>query len=60
MRVVVDTTDRNGPVLNKTASQQPIYSTEIFKNELQDANGVVERVISANEGNDDAPQNLKF
>jgi membrane fusion protein (multidrug efflux system) len=60
MRVSVDTSDRNGPVLNKTVTQQPIYSTEIFKNELQDANGVVERVISANEGSDHDPKNLKF
>jgi membrane fusion protein (multidrug efflux system) len=60
MRVSVDTSDRTGLVLNKTVAQQPAYSTKIFKNELQDANGVVERVISANEGNDDAPQNLKF
>ncbi|EJM74893.1 efflux RND transporter periplasmic adaptor subunit [Pseudomonas sp. GM55] len=60
MRVSVDTSDRNGPVLNKTAAQQPVYSTEIFKNELQDANEVVERVISANEGSDHDPKNLKF
>ncbi|EJM91185.1 multidrug resistance efflux pump [Pseudomonas sp. GM74] len=60
MRVSVDTSDRNGPVLNKTGAQQPVYSTEIFKNELKDANDVVERVISANEGSDHAPKNLKL
>ncbi|EJM17010.1 multidrug resistance efflux pump [Pseudomonas sp. GM18] len=60
MRVSVDTSDRSGPVLNKTGAQQPVYSTAIFKNELQDANEVVERVISANEGSDHDPKNLKF
>ncbi|WP_454835204.1 HlyD family secretion protein [Pseudomonas lini] len=49
MRVSVDTTDTSGPVLNKKPPAQPAYSTDIFKNELKDANDVVEQVISANE-----------
>ncbi|MGY4494514.1 HlyD family secretion protein [Pseudomonas sp. TE3610] len=49
MRVSVDTHDLDGPVLNKKAPAQPAYSTDIFQNELKDANDVVEQVISANE-----------
>jgi len=49
MRVSVNTQDLSGPVLNKKAPAQPAYSTNIFQNELKDANDVVEQVISANE-----------
>jgi len=49
MRVSVNTQNLSGPVLNKKAPAQPAYSTNIFQNELKDANDVVEQVISANE-----------
>lgn len=49
MRAVVNTTDHRGSVLNRKASTLPSYSTTIFKNELQDANTVVEQVIASNE-----------
>ena len=49
MRVSVDTTDTSGQVLNKKTPAQPAYSTNVFENELKDANEVVEQVISANE-----------
>lgn len=60
MRVSVDTSHLDGPVLNDTAPQQTAYSTDIFKNELKDANEVVESVITANEGSDSAAKDLKF
>lgn len=50
MRVSVNTTDRNGRVLNRKAPSQSSYSTDIFENELKDANAVVEQVIANNEG----------
>lgn len=50
MRVSVDTSDLGGGVLNHRAPALPSYSTDIFKNELKDANAVVEQVISENEG----------
>lgn len=48
MRVSVDTTDTSGPVLNTQTPKQAAYSTDIFDNELRDANGIVEAVIIAN------------
>jgi membrane fusion protein (multidrug efflux system) len=48
MRVSVDTSDTSGPVLNTRTPPQPAYSTDIFDNELKDANDIVEQVISAN------------
>jgi len=60
MRVSVDTSHLDGPVLNNTVPQQTAYSTDIFKNELKDANEVVESVITANEGSDSAAKDLKF
>ena len=48
MRVSVDTSDTSGPVLNTKTPPQPAYSTNIFNNELKDANDIVEQVISAN------------
>jgi membrane fusion protein (multidrug efflux system) len=48
MRVSVDTSDTSGPVLNTRTPLQPAYSTDIFDNELKDANDIVEQVISAN------------
>jgi membrane fusion protein (multidrug efflux system) len=48
MRVSVDTSDTSGPVLNTQTPIHPAYSTDIFDNELRDANDIVESVISAN------------
>jgi membrane fusion protein (multidrug efflux system) len=50
MRVSVDTSDTSGPVLNAKTPPQPAYSTDIFNNELKDANDIVEHVITANAG----------
>jgi membrane fusion protein (multidrug efflux system) len=50
MRVSVSTANRSGSVLNNKAPVEPSYSTDIFKNELKDANSVVEQVITDNEG----------
>jgi membrane fusion protein (multidrug efflux system) len=59
MRVSVDTTDTHGQVLDKTSPAQPAYSTDIFENELKDANNVVEQVISANDDRGQYAQHLK-
>ncbi|WP_454866858.1 HlyD family secretion protein [Pseudomonas lini] len=59
MRVSVDTTDTSGQVLNKKTPAQPAYSTNIFENELKDANDVVEQVISANDDRGQYAQHLK-
>ncbi len=50
MRVSVSTANRTGRVLNNKAPVEPSYSTNIFENELKDANLVVEQVITDNEG----------
>jgi membrane fusion protein (multidrug efflux system) len=59
MRVSVDTTDTSGQVLNKKTPAQPAYSTNIFENELKDANDVVEQVISANDDRGQYAKHLK-
>jgi membrane fusion protein (multidrug efflux system) len=59
MRVSVDTTDTSGQVLNKKTPAQPAYSTNIFENELKDANDVVEQVISANDDRGQYSKHLK-
>lgn len=59
MRVSVDTTDTSGQVLNKKTPVQPAYSTNIFENELKDANDVVEQVISANDDRGQYAKHLK-
>lgn len=59
MRVSVDTTDTSGKVLNNKSPLQPAYSTNVFENELKDANDVVEQVISANEDRGQNAQRLK-
>lgn len=60
MRVSVNTSDKDGPVLNTKTPQQPAYSTDIFKNELKDANAVVEQVISENEDRQHDSKNLSL
>jgi membrane fusion protein (multidrug efflux system) len=60
MRVSVATTDLSGPVLNSKAPVQPAYSTDIFQNELKDANDVVEQVISANDDRGRDGKNLNL
>jgi membrane fusion protein (multidrug efflux system) len=59
MRVSVDTNDTSGQVLNKKTPAQPAYSTNIFENELKDANDVVEQVISANDDRGQYAKHLK-
>jgi membrane fusion protein (multidrug efflux system) len=59
MRVSVDTTDTSGERLNKKTPAQPAYSTDIFENELKDANDIVEQIISANEDRGPSSQLLK-
>jgi membrane fusion protein (multidrug efflux system) len=46
-------------VLNKKTPAQPAYSTNIFENELKDANDVVEQVISANDDRGQYAKHLK-
>lgn len=59
MHVSVDTTDTSGQVLNKKMPAQPAYSTNVFENELKDANDVVEQVISANDDRGQYAKHLK-
>ncbi|QPO21759.1 efflux RND transporter periplasmic adaptor subunit [Pseudomonas sp. Y39-6] len=59
MHVSVDTTDTSGQVLNKKTPAQPAYSTNVFENELKDANDVVEQVISANDDRGQYAKHLK-
>lgn len=58
MRVSVNTTDTNGGVLNTVAPPKAAYNTDIFNNELKDANDVVEQVIAANADRD--AKNIKL
>jgi membrane fusion protein (multidrug efflux system) len=58
MRVSVNTTDTNGEVLNTVAPPKAAYNTDIFNNELKDANDVVEQVIAANADRD--AKNIKL
>jgi membrane fusion protein (multidrug efflux system) len=47
-------------LLNSKTPQQAAYRTDIFENELKDANAVVEQVIGANEGTGRNPISINF
>ncbi|MGO4380965.1 HlyD family efflux transporter periplasmic adaptor subunit [Pseudoduganella sp. RAF19] len=50
MHVVVDTGDRSGAVAMNTAANRGVYRTDVFKNELEQADQLVERIVAANLG----------
>lgn len=50
MRVSVDTSHRDGEVIRKSASQGYIYKTQVYDQELKDADALVDKIIHANEG----------
>jgi len=50
MHVVVDTGDPSGAVAINTAANRGVYRTDVFKNELEQADQLVERIVAANLG----------
>lgn len=50
MRVSVDTSHRDGEVIRKNASQGYLYKTQVYDQELKDADVLVDKIIHANEG----------
>lgn len=50
MHVSVNTHDRGGAMIRSDIADSSVYSTQVFDHELQDADAIVESVISANEG----------
>ena len=50
MRVEVDTRDRSGAVAMDKAADRPSYRTEVFGQELEQADQMVQRIIAANLG----------
>ncbi|EYU01617.1 TPA: HlyD family efflux transporter periplasmic adaptor subunit [Pseudomonas aeruginosa] len=50
MHVVVDTSNASGKVIRTDVALESSYHTQVFDNELNDANEEVEEIIRANEG----------
>lgn len=50
MRVSVNTQDRSGERIRKDIKPGFVYKTEVYNHELEDADAIVESVISDNEG----------
>jgi membrane fusion protein (multidrug efflux system) len=50
MHVMVDTADRSGAVAMNAAANRGVYRTDVFKNELEQADRLVERIVAANLG----------
>lgn len=48
MTVEVDTQDQNGPVLALTERQKPLYSTDVFKEDMKAADNIVTQIILQN------------
>ena len=46
----VDLHDQNGPTLAQSARSEPRFSTDVYKNQLADANAQIERIIHDNMG----------
>lgn len=55
MRVKVDTRAQDGDVLRANVPREDLYSTAVFDNELNNADVLVESVITENEGAQRAP-----
>jgi membrane fusion protein (multidrug efflux system) len=55
MRVKVDTRERGGEVLRDDVSNDDLYSTAVFENELKNADALVDTVITENEDPHIAP-----
>lgn len=54
MRISVDTKDRTGLAVRRDIAPETTYSTEVFDHELANADALVESIIRANEGVDQA------
>jgi membrane fusion protein (multidrug efflux system) len=54
MHVAVDTTNRSGAVAMTTVANRAAYTTDVFKHELEQADQLVERIIAANIGANNA------
>ena len=50
MRVSVKTTERSGEMIRKDVAPNFVYKTQVYDQELKDADAIVETVIRANEG----------
>jgi membrane fusion protein (multidrug efflux system) len=50
MHVAVDTADRSGPVAMRTVADRPAYATDVFKDELDQADRLAARIVAANSG----------
>jgi membrane fusion protein (multidrug efflux system) len=50
MHVMVNTADRSGAVAMSTVSKRSAYTTDVFKHELEQADALVDSIVSANLG----------
>ena len=48
MRVTVDTHDHNGEILTRVPSEQAVYATDIYSNEMIQANQLVQSLVATN------------
>ena len=50
MTTDVNLHDQNGPALAQSARTEPRFSTDVYKDQLADANAQIERIIHENMG----------
>jgi membrane fusion protein (multidrug efflux system) len=50
MHVAVDTADRSGPVAMHTVAERPAYATDVFKDELDQADRLAARIVALSGG----------
>ncbi|HEX7341952.1 MAG TPA: HlyD family efflux transporter periplasmic adaptor subunit [Rhodanobacteraceae bacterium] len=48
MNATVNLHDQNGPMLSRKAPTQPLYTTDVYKKQLADANTLIEHIVENN------------
>jgi membrane fusion protein (multidrug efflux system) len=54
MSASVNLHDRKGPMLAQTSPTKPVFTTQVFEQQMADAQGLIDRILDANMGNDTA------
>ena len=54
MHAEVDMHDRNGPVLAQAANDRPLFSTDVYARQLDEAERLIARIVEANAGKAEA------
>src|SRR5699024_6195172 len=50
MTANVDLHDQDGPILPRTAPEKPVFTTDVYQQQLADADALIKRIVKANLG----------